>query len=295
MQPHALWPTVRLGHRLLCNQIHFVLRRWQFRNSASTVVPDVLGCGYCASAGYRAHLDFDPLLRGYLAYALARRHSSPPPTDLPMRPENMPYYRGPRIQEPSKSAVPADTLHIQSLIADIVSSFGCEHTHLSNIPIHFGQFNSAHTLPKQAARTLLNSEFASHARQAQQFDWAVYSFSNGHFSSSVQSHNLPFQICLACDPYESGRSLFQEFVASAKVFNSGNDLLNHIRASGDTSVIHGYLINSYRFKPARSPPLFGNSSCLLLLSSASFDHCLSSSPLSFQITTAAASAHSHVG
>jgi hypothetical protein len=64
----------------------------------------------------------------------------------------------------------------------------------------------------------------------------------------VQSHNLPFQICLACDPYESGRSLFQEFAASAKVFNSGSDLLNHIRASGDTAVIHGYLINSYRFQ-----------------------------------------------
>ncbi len=40
-------------------------------------------------------LDFDPLLRGYLAYVLARPHSSPPPTDLPMHPENMPYYRGP--------------------------------------------------------------------------------------------------------------------------------------------------------------------------------------------------------
>ena len=64
----------------------------------------------------------------------------------------------------------------------------------------------------------------------------------------MQSHNLPFQICLACDPYELGRSLFQEFAASVKVFNSGNDLLNHIRASGDTSVIHGYLINSYRFQ-----------------------------------------------
>ena len=49
------------------------------------------------------------------------------------------------------------------------------------------------------------------------------------------------------------------------------------------------------FKPARSPPLFGNFSCLLLLSSASFDRCLSSSPSSFQITTAAASAHSQRG
>jgi hypothetical protein len=45
-----------------------------------------------------------------------------------------------------------------------------------------------------------------------------------------------------------GRSLFQEFAASAKVFNSGNDLINHIRASGGTSVIQGYLINSYCFQ-----------------------------------------------
>jgi hypothetical protein len=121
-------------------------------------------------------LDFDPLLRGYLAYALACHHSSPPPTDLPMRPENMPYYRGPRIQEPTKTAVTADALHIQSLITEIVSSFGCGHTHLSNVPIRFGELNSAHPPPRQAAQTLLNSEFASHAKQAQQFDWAVYSF-----------------------------------------------------------------------------------------------------------------------
>jgi hypothetical protein len=193
-------------------------------------------------------LDFDPLLRGYLAYALARCNSNPPPTNLPMRPKNMPYYRGPRIQEPTGSAVSANVLHIQSLITDIVSSFGCGHTHLSNVPILFGKFNSAHPPPRQVAWTLLNSEFASYARQAQQFDWAVYLFSNGHFLSSIQSHNLPFHICLACDPYESGRSLFQEFAAYAKVFNSENDLLNHIRASGDTSVIHGYLINSYRFQ-----------------------------------------------
>ncbi len=49
------------------------------------------------------------------------------------------------------------------------------------------------------------------------------------------------------------------------------------------------------FEPARSPPLFGNFSCLLSLSSASFDRCLSSWPSSFQTMTAAASAHSHVG
>ncbi len=101
-------------------------------------------------------LDFNPLLHSYLAYALAHRNLNPPPTDLPMRPENMPYYRRPRIQEPTGSAVSADTLHIQSLITDIVSSFGCGHTHLSNVPILFGKFNHAHPPPRQAARTLLN-------------------------------------------------------------------------------------------------------------------------------------------
>ncbi len=165
-------------------------------------------------------LDFNPLLRGYLEYALEPCNSNPPPTDLPMRPDNMPYYRGPRFQEPPKAAAPADALHIQSLITEIVSSFGCRHNHLSNIPIQFSKFDSAPPLPWQATQTLLNFEFTSYARQAQQFDWTVYLFSNGHFLSTIQSHNLPFHICLACNPYESGRSLFQEFSTSAKVFNS---------------------------------------------------------------------------
>jgi hypothetical protein len=57
-------------------------------------------------------LDFDPLLRGCLAYALAPRQSNPPPTDLPMCPENMPYYRGPRFQDPSDLAALANAHHI---------------------------------------------------------------------------------------------------------------------------------------------------------------------------------------
>ena len=62
---------------------------------------------------------------------------------------------------------------------------------------------------------------------------------------------MPFHICLACNPYESGCSLFHEFAASAKVFNSGNDLLNHICASGNMSVNHGHLINSYHFQTSK--------------------------------------------
>ncbi len=88
------------------------------------------------------------------------------------------------------------------------------------------------------------------------FDWAVFSFSNGHFTSTIESRNLPFTIRLACDSTERGRSLFHEFADSATVFSSGNDLLNHIRASGDQSVISGYLINSYCFQTSEVTSLF---------------------------------------
>ncbi len=135
--------------------------------------------------------------------------------------------------------------------SEIVSTCSYGHTHLSIVPIKFCEFDSAHPPPRQVARTLLNSELASYARQAQQFDWAVYSFSNGHFSSTVQSHSLLFHICLACNPYESGRSLFREFATTAKFFNSGNDFLQHIPASGDTSVLHDYLINLISFSNKR--------------------------------------------
>jgi hypothetical protein len=79
------------------------------------------------------------------------------------------------------------------------------------------------------------------------FDWAVHSFSNGHFPSTIATWNLPFQIALACDPHTSGRALFQKFAPDAHIFSPCNNLLNHIRVSGQTLVISGCLINSNRF------------------------------------------------
>ncbi len=98
-----------------------------------------------------------------------------------------------------------------------------------------------------ACCALFLSEVACFACQAMHFNWAVYSFLNGHFSSSIKSQWLPLTIRLACNTTKSGCSLFHEFANKATVFNSGNDLLNHIRASGNQSIIHGYLINSYCF------------------------------------------------
>jgi hypothetical protein len=90
-----------------------------------------------------------------------------------------------------------------------------------------------------------------YARQSMHYDWAVYSFSNGHFSSSIESHGLPFTIRLAFDTSEAGRSLKNEFAPKATVFSSGNNLLNHISASGHQSVISGYLSNSYCFQTSK--------------------------------------------
>ena len=100
----------RLQMRLMCWDVDIV-----HRPDTALVDADYWSC-------LGMDLDYDPLLRDYLAYALERCNSNPPPTDLPMHPENMPYFRGPRIQEPTDAAVSADALHIQSLVTEIVST-----------------------------------------------------------------------------------------------------------------------------------------------------------------------------
>ncbi len=105
-------------------------------------------------------LYFDPLFCKYLDLTNNMRKSKPAPTDLPMRPENMPYYRGPRFQSPTPATESADTLHIQSLLTDLIVSDGRGHTHLSNVPIQFGELTSSLPNTGQSVCTLLNNGFA---------------------------------------------------------------------------------------------------------------------------------------
>ncbi len=125
---------------------------------------------------------------------------------------------------------------------------GGGHTTLSNHPVRFEHLKSSLPNAFPHARTLLNSEFARYTHETTNFDWAVFSFSNGHFSSTIETRNLPFTICLACDTTERGQSLFHEFAPTTTVFSSGNNLLHHICASGEQSIISGYLVNSYQFQ-----------------------------------------------
>ena len=191
-------------------------------------------------------LDFNPLFWEYFQFTHQLKESHPPPVGIPMHPENMPYYRSPRIQQPTTDSDAVDNLHAGNLLTELITSNGCGPTHFSNIPVRFG-FTESSAHATSPTRVLLNSEFARYACEATQFNWAVFAFSNGHFLSSIDSHQLPFTTSLACDTTEQGRSLFHKFATNATVFSSGNDFLHHIRASNEQAIVNGYLINSNRF------------------------------------------------
>jgi hypothetical protein len=53
---------------------------------------------------------------------------------------------------------------------------------------------------------------------------------------------------MACNPYKLGCSLFQKITSCQQIFGTANIMLNHIRALGDTSVVHGYMIHSPCFQ-----------------------------------------------
>ncbi len=125
--------------------------------------------------------------------------------------------------------------------------------HLSNIPVKFGNFGRV-TLP--TSRSLHNDKFPCYALQVLQFSWAVYSFQGGLFASTIQSQNLPFHVKMACNPYKLECSLFQEFTSYRQIFGTANDMLNHNRASGDTSVVHGYLTHSPCFQNSNTTTKF---------------------------------------
>ena len=83
-------------------------------------------------------LNFDPLYRKYLQLTHHLKKSKPA-----MRPENMPYYRGPRIQNPSPYIESADAPYIQGLLSDLIGLDGREHTILSTRPVRFEQLQSS--------------------------------------------------------------------------------------------------------------------------------------------------------
>ncbi len=200
-----------------------------------------------------ADLCFDPLFKIYLDLTRTLRNKNPPPSSFPMKPENMPYYRGPRVITPNDSDTSSDANHCQTIISMVLVDNCHGLCHLSSIPVKFGNFGR---VALSTSRSLHNNEFPCYALQVLQFSWAVYSFQGGHFASTIQTRNLPFHVTLACDPFESGCSLFQEFTSCRQIFGTATEMQNHIRSSGDTSLIHGYMIHSPCFHDSNTTTKF---------------------------------------
>jgi hypothetical protein len=125
-------------------------------------------------------IDFNPLFCMYLDFTHQLWKSHPAPTDLPLQTKNMPYYHGPCFQKPNANTDTANTLHIQVLLTDFAMSTSWGHTYLSNVSVQYGEMTPlVHAVPPSC--TLLNLEVEHYAREALHFNWAVYSFLNGHF------------------------------------------------------------------------------------------------------------------
>ena len=138
-----------------------------------------------------------------------------------MLPENLPYYRGPRITLPADSShQEANTAYCECLQTSITSGVNVNAgtSHLSRVPVQFGDFN---TVTPASAHASTNHEIPCLAQQVMRFGWAVYSFGGGHFASTITSRNLPFCIKLACDQYKLGSTLFREFTSCKRSLITG--------------------------------------------------------------------------
>jgi hypothetical protein len=192
-----------------------------------------------------ADICYNPLFKSYLNSDQGLRENFPAPSALPMLPENMPYYHGPRVILPSTcEAITSDVNYCHYIQSTIVHHNLHGLSHLSVTPVKFGDFDTVTPLDNHAST---NHKFPCYAQQVVHYSWVVYSFGSGHFASTILSQCLPFCLKLACDQYNVGRALFREFTTCTQIFNTGKDLLHHIRSSGNCSQIHSYLIHSLCF------------------------------------------------
>ena len=114
---------------------------------------DIVHCtnDYLVDADYWLQLDkdlcYDPSFREYLHIVLELRWAHPPPTDLPMKVENMLYYCGPRIPiEHCPSGTSTDEADVDvnanTLMTTIVTQGDIGHTSLCIRPFQVGTFVS---------------------------------------------------------------------------------------------------------------------------------------------------------
>ena len=158
------------------------------------------GNEYLIDADYFSRLGkdlcFDPLLLEYVHQVIGLRKKYPAPERLPMQPQHMPHYRGPRIKGRKVQAdEPVDTSAME-IIETMHTNQMSGPQHLSIIPVHVERYNDytrSETLDKNAKEPY-HLPLLVAASRVTKFNWAVYSFNSGHFISTVDSRQLPFLI-----------------------------------------------------------------------------------------------------
>ena len=187
-----------------------------------------------------ADLCYDPLLKEYIQQVHAFRRRSPAPTMMPIPPEHQPYFRGPRVNTPTPPDRPLPCTAPVPAPAAYSPTFANRSQHLANWPVVISL--SAILPPSScASKCLYNSDITRTTGMLARFTWAIYGFNSGQFLTSINDGGLPFKIVLACDPYVNGRALFRELTDCPTVIDGASALLDHIRASGITSPLSGYM------------------------------------------------------
>ena len=87
-------------------------------------------------------MEYDPLYAHYLQQQQTRQLRKLHLVTVPMLPENMPYYRGLRIQPPADAAA-VEALHVQTLLTATVTPVSVSPNTLCIMPIRFGSSSNA--------------------------------------------------------------------------------------------------------------------------------------------------------
>ena len=103
---------------------------------------------------------------------------------------------------------------------------------MTNVPVQYETFTNRVSLDRSDATPLYNSDLSAAAKSIIHSDWAVYSFSHGHFISSIAIRNFPFYVTLSADLFLEGRALFGEFTDCKNIFDGVKALYDNIQSSG---------------------------------------------------------------
>ncbi len=141
---------LRLQMRLMCWDVDIVHRTNKF----------LVDADYWSRLN--ANLCYNPTFCEYLQFVSSFCVTHPPPTAIPMQPENMPYYHGPRIRHPDDLEDANADVAAESLLTMIVAEERYIPPCLANYPVRFGEF----TPPTDAAiRYLYNLSLHSPFKQ----------------------------------------------------------------------------------------------------------------------------------